>query len=171
MIQELNLKLNATYNYLTKEHNVPIPTIDIFKRYLWQIDAIRLKLIYTPFIWEDYIFIDKLDVYKLDKFSYKDSISEMDKDIIDFVIKKDDSVLREKYELIDSKFINELKSIIDNAPYQRNLTINHHDFLSRNDVVSYYNEQREIYFIFKFHKYEIELIQRRRDLKLKELIR
>ena len=180
ILTQLNTKLSSLFNYLTKHHNVTISDLDMFKRYIWQIDAVRIKLVHTPLVWVDYIFIDKFDVYKLDMFNYKDKISEFDKDIIDFVVTRDESVLKAKYypdgfkvegddvSGLEDNFIIDIKHTISNAPYQRNLTINHYDFLSC-DLLPYYEEQRENRFLFEV-EYEKELIQRRRELKLKEIL-
>lgn len=175
MILQLNDKLNSLFNYLTKKHNLEISDLDVFKRYIYQIDAIRIKIIVTPFIWEDYIFIDNYDLYKLDRSGYERRISEMDKNIIDFVVTKDEKLLRSKYfndEKDDetSEFFKDVKLIMERTPYRKDLTIDHLDFVHPTNI-PYYKEQCENHFIFRYDKYQKELLQRRRDLKLKELIR
>ncbi len=87
-------KLIALYRLIHFFHGINIKDRSTFLRYLYSIDSIRLRDLLSPYIWEDYIFIDE-ELFKIIK-SYDspfqpedmDKISEFDAQIVKTVVEE-----------------------------------------------------------------------------------
>ena len=163
----MNESLYELYRYL--ENNTIGIDIDIktYKKYLYLLDVLHLNTTYTPFIWEDYIFIeDEFDLYSSrytseiseihfsqNNYNHQyvyDNLSEMS---VDFLYR----ILYENQ--IDKLTDREIKSIyhMDHIPKEANALL-------------YYEESRENYFLFDNGAYELKLLQKKREISIRSLI-
>ena len=141
-------KLLILYRILNLYYKLDIKCLNIFLRFLYTLDSIRIRDALTPYIWEDYIFInDKIfNIFiNQNKFPFKkeefNKISEFDREILNNII------------------INKL--VID---YDIDI-IDHLDFIPENKIevgaIDYYLICRENHFLFYKENYESDL----RELK------
>lgn len=147
--------LYAAYRRFTLCHAIIINDSATFRRYLYPLDVLCLNIYCSPFLWEDYIFVDDDLINTFIQRNISNPIIKDDLTDFDHLSDSTDSFI--------SRVINEnlVKSIDVN-------TINHISHVSI-EGAAYYRETKENHFFF-FEDYQSRLTTKLRETNINKIL-